>query len=431
MQVAPASSTALGSRHFTELHLALQKGPRSAAWLRRRRHACSTSTSAFWVTSTRAKQVCVRTPPPTRPRGCLAKRPPPGPPRLTRSRAPRLGTLETHERTTAKALSQIASTASFDKNPQSQERGITLDLGFSAFFAPSTPQFVKDAGYDELQFTIVDCPGHASLIKTVIGGASIIDMLVLVVDATKGFQTQTAEGLVIGEITCGVMLVALNKIDLLAADERDGLVARLTKRIRATMARTRFPHAPVIPVATRGGGESASEPINLQALVAALVERVSLPSREPSADTFLLQADHCFAVRGQGTVLTGTVQRGSVSVGQMVELPSLLVRKKVKSIQMFRKPVQLACRGDRIGLCLAGLEASSFERGIVAAPGTVPTVEAVIVRAERVRYFKGDVASRVKYHCSLRAARGRQSECRPVCVCVCMVSFYAWLLTNR
>lgn len=65
---------------------------------------------------------------------------------------------------------------------------------------------------DEIQCTLVDCPGHASLIRTIIGGAQIIDVMLLVVDVTKGIQTQTAECLVIGELCAGGMVVVLNKV---------------------------------------------------------------------------------------------------------------------------------------------------------------------------------------------------------------------------
>jgi selenocysteine-specific elongation factor len=88
------------------------------------------------------------------------------------------------------ALSSTLSTAALDKHPQSRARGITLDLGFSAFtVAPPLPPGHACAGLGAkpLQFTLVDCPGHASLIRTVIGGARIIDVMVLVVDAAKGF----------------------------------------------------------------------------------------------------------------------------------------------------------------------------------------------------------------------------------------------------
>lgn len=84
-----------------------------------------------------------------------------------------LGHVDSGKTSLVKALSSIASTAAFDKNPQSRERGITLDLGFSSF-AVDFPDHLRNSGgqqqYDRLQFTLVDCPGHASLIRTIIGG---------------------------------------------------------------------------------------------------------------------------------------------------------------------------------------------------------------------------------------------------------------------
>lgn len=83
-----------------------------------------------------------------------------------------LGHVDSGKTSLSKALSTTASTACYDKNPQSKERGITLDLGFSSFQIQSVPaRFQADnRSYDRLQFTLVDCPGHASLIKTIIGG---------------------------------------------------------------------------------------------------------------------------------------------------------------------------------------------------------------------------------------------------------------------
>jgi len=80
---------------------------------------------------------------------------------------------------------------------------------------------------ETLQFTLVDCPGHASLIRTIIGGAQIIDMFLLVLDVTKGMQTQTAECLVIGEITCDKMIVVLNKVDLLPPEKKQSLIEKV------------------------------------------------------------------------------------------------------------------------------------------------------------------------------------------------------------
>ena len=123
-----------------------------------------------------------------------------------------LGHVDSGKTSLVRAISTTASTACFDKSPESKERGITLDLGFSSLMCTQPPARIAEAGYDQLQLTMVDCPGHASLIRTIIGGAQIIDMMLLVIDVTKGIQTQTAECLVIGEIICTKMMVIINKL---------------------------------------------------------------------------------------------------------------------------------------------------------------------------------------------------------------------------
>jgi len=145
--------------------------------------------------------------------------------------------------TLARSLSTIASTAAFDKNPQSKERGITLDLGFSSFQVESPPQ-IKDE-FEKVQYTLVDCPGHASLIRTIIGGAQIIDLMILVVDIVKGMQTQTAECMVIGEITCSHMMVVLNKVDLLSSSKKEAAIQKMTKKMKLTLSQTKFKDAPI------------------------------------------------------------------------------------------------------------------------------------------------------------------------------------------
>ena len=289
-----------------------------------------------------------------------------------------LGHVDSGKTSLVRALSTQLSTASLDKSPQSRARGMTMDLGFSSFDVPMPAHLAEAAAAasraNRLQFTLVDCPGHAGLIKTIIGGAQIIDMMVLVIDVNKGIQTQTAECLVIGEITTDNMIVALNKCDLLPAEPaaRAAALAAASTKVRAALASTRFANAPFVPVAgsvAAAGFDSeqyASE--GLPALCDALLSQTRLPQRS-SAGNLLYAVDHCFAVKGQGTVLTGTVLRGELRVGQIVEVPQLRVAKKVKSIQMFRKPVKSAMQGDRAGICVPGLDASLVERGIVAEPG--------------------------------------------------------------
>ena len=139
-----------------------------------------------------------------------------------------LGHVDSGKTSVSKMLSSVSSTASFDKNPQSKERGITLDLGFSALYI-HTPKFLKNLfpnnqkiiESEYIQITLVDCPGHASLIRTIISGASIIDTMILVIDSIKGIQIQTIECIALSEILCEKITIAMSKIDLLKDKEEE------------------------------------------------------------------------------------------------------------------------------------------------------------------------------------------------------------------
>ncbi|XP_048856282.1 selenocysteine-specific elongation factor [Brienomyrus brachyistius] len=317
-----------------------------------------------------------------------------------------LGHVDSGKTSLAKALSSTASTAAFDKNPQSRERGITLDLGFSSFTVDLPDHLREESGcrdYDNLQFTLVDCPGHASLIRTIIGGAQIIDLMLLVVDVVKGLQTQTAECLLIGELTCSRMVVILNKTDLLAPEKRQAVIDKMTKRMHKTLESTRFKDVPVIAVAAKPGGPEAAEteqPQGISTLIELLKSQTYLPRRDPSGP-LLMAVDHCFSIRGQGTVMTGTVLQGALSLNDMVEIPALKVTRKVKSIQMFRRPVSRAIQGDRVGVCVTQFDPKLLERGLVSSPGSLHTLHAAIVSVRKIGYFRGTLATRSKFHISV------------------------------
>lgn len=310
-----------------------------------------------------------------------------------------LGHVDSGKTTLCKALSEISSTAAFDKNPQSQERGITLDLGFSALCCELPNHLKTDSAqstYDSLQFTFVDCPGHAKLIRTIIGGAQIIDLMILVIDATKGIQTQTAECLVIGELTCKHMIVALNKIDQLESTTptiKLKSIEKVSKRLRNVINETCFKDAAIVPI-------SALTEENLPEFVEILQKNAFLPARN-TEEPFLFAVDHCFFIRGQGTVCTGTVLQGTVKCNDSIEIPALKLIKKVKSIQMFRKPMKMAKQGDRIGICITQFDPTLLERGIISEPNYVPTIKAAIVRLNPIKYYKGVIGSKYKFHISL------------------------------
>uniref|UniRef100_A0A3Q3NG87 Selenocysteine-specific elongation factor n=1 Tax=Mastacembelus armatus TaxID=205130 RepID=A0A3Q3NG87_9TELE len=314
-----------------------------------------------------------------------------------------LGHVDSGKTSLARALSSTASTAAFDKNPQSRERGITLDLGFSSFTV-DLPDHLRGSGgqqrHDSLQFTLVDCPGHASLIRTIIGGAQIIDLMMLVVDVVKGVQTQTAECLLIGELTCPRMVVVLNKVDLLPRNKRQSAIEKMTKRLHKTLESTRFKECPVIAVAAKPGGPEApdtEEPQGVPELIELLKKQTYLPQRDPGGE-LLMAVDHCFSIRGQGTVMTGTILQGSLAVNDTVEIPALKVTKKIKSVQMFRKPVSGAMQGDRVGVCVTQFDPKQLERGLVCTPGTLRTLYAAVISIRKIGYFKGSLATRAKFH---------------------------------
>jgi selenocysteine-specific elongation factor len=313
-----------------------------------------------------------------------------------------LGHIDSGKTSLAKAISTTASTASFDKNPQSKERGITLDLGFSSFSVP-VPSHLEGHGYSTLQFTLVDCPGHASLIKTIIGGSQIIDLMMLVVDVTKGIQTQTAECLVIGEITCSKMVVVLNKVDLVDEAKREKHILKVKNGILKTLQSTRFAGATVVTVAAKPGGPEdpkSREPEGIKELIDILCQNAFLPNRN-AAGPFIFSVDHCFPIKGQGTVMTGTVLDGSIKLNDLIEIPTLQVTKKVKSMQMFRKAVQKCSQGDRVGICVTQFDAKLLERGLVCSPGHLPTLYGCLAKVEKIPYHKHSCPTGGKFHITI------------------------------
>lgn len=326
-----------------------------------------------------------------------------------------LGHVDSGKTSLVRVLSTKYSTASLDKHPQSKDRGITLDLGFSAF-TTATPGHLKgEVNSDTIQYTLVDCPGHASLIKTIIGGAQIIDRMLLVIDVTKGIQTQTAECLVIGEILTNDLIVVLNKVDLIEEPKREAHLAKVEQAVRAALKTTRFKSAPMALVSAKVGGDGkagvgensatlddAIETRGIEELVELIRSTTRVPKRYRAEGAPLyLSIDHCFSIKGQGTILTGTVLSGRVCVGDSVEVVGLSEEKKVKSIQMFHKAVDSAAQGDRAALCVTNLNAKLVERGIVATPGTVSVIHGAIALVRKVKYFQRDCPSSSKIHITI------------------------------
>ncbi|KAG7377734.1 hypothetical protein PHYPSEUDO_011079 [Phytophthora pseudosyringae] len=301
-----------------------------------------------------------------------------------------LGHVDSGKTSLVRALSTQLSTAALDKHPQSQQRGITLDLGFSSFLLepPAQSPRVKPS----LQVTLVDCPGHASLFRTILGGVAIIDTVLLVVDSRRGLQPQTIESLLLASLVAQrSVVVALTKTDLLSsvASERARAIDAVSQEIRTYLA-THFnfqeeSSVPVVPVAVGAG----QEPQGIPQLLEVLGANLQVPERNTSG-AFCLAVDHCFAVPGNGTVLTGTVLSGALEKGHELELLPMGVKAKVKTLQVFKQDVASCAQGDRVGVRVNGLDPALVERALaVSPPGSLTPVTQVVIPVTRVPFFRG------------------------------------------
>ncbi|MFB0562826.1 MAG: selenocysteine-specific translation elongation factor [Candidatus Lokiarchaeia archaeon] len=287
-----------------------------------------------------------------------------------------LGHIDHGKTEVARALSEVVSTAGLDKHPQAQERGISIDLGFTSFHLN---------GY---LVTLVDAPGHADLIRSVVAGANIIDAAILVVAADEGPKIQTGEHIIILQ-SFGIrnIVVALSKTDLVPPDK----IETVKNQIKKVLKGTALERAPIIPVsAVTGAG--------IEDLKNVLMSILSPPKREIEGP-FKMPIDHAFRIKGAGTVMTGTIHRGKVSVGDEIEIMPIKQSTKVRSIQTFRESREEAKAGDRVGVSITGLEPEKIYRGYYAGtPGTLKVTNQLIGRIQMNKLFKYPLHPGVQVH---------------------------------
>ena len=320
-----------------------------------------------------------------------------------------LGHVDSGKTSLSKMISSISSTASFDKNPQSKERGITLDLGFSALYI-QTPKLLKQffpnnkkiVESEYIQITLVDCPGHASLIRTIISGASIIDTVILVIDSVKGIQIQTVECIALSEILCEKITIALSKVDLLKNKEED--IPKKTEKLRQIFAKTKFGNdIAIIPTTTLDEDKNNIQK-TIKLLIKNVIECIDFNSNEDDinnkSDSLIAYIDHCFKVKNKGTVATGTIMKGNLKINDEIFFPELSNKYMVKEIQIFRKSVKSATKGDRVGLLIKNLDNQKVERTIITSVGSkeVNYLEGGILLLKKVKLYKDKLKSNNKYY---------------------------------
>ena len=239
-----------------------------------------------------------------------------------------------------------------DRLPEEKERGMTIELGFAHLE-------VGDAA-DAVRFGIVDVPGHEKFVRTMVAGATAIDLVLLVVAADDSVMPQTREHFDIIHLL-GVQhgVVAVSKCDLVD-DEMAELVA---EEVRELLAGSPLAHAPIVNVsATTGRG--------LEDLKRALHAQAQAVARRQTTGTFRLAIDRVFTIHGRGTVVTGSAVSGTVSVGETLELLPAGRRCKVRGLQTHFDQADELRLGQRVAVNLTGVEKDEVHRGDeLARPG--------------------------------------------------------------
>ncbi|MFD8999717.1 elongation factor Tu [Streptomyces sp. NPDC059582] len=246
-----------------------------------------------------------------------------------------------------------------DRAPEEAARGITINIAHVEYET------------DTRHYAHVDMPGHADYVKNMVTGAAQLDGAILVVSALDGIMPQTAEHVLLArQVGVDHVVVALNKAD--AADEELADLVELEVRELLTAHGYGGDAAPVVRVS--GLKALAGDPrwtASIDALLDAVDTYVPMPERYVDAP-FLLPVENVLTITGRGTVVTGAVERGTVRVGDRVEVLGAGVDTVVTGVETFGRPMTEAQAGDNVALLLRGVARDAVRRGhVVAAPGSV------------------------------------------------------------
>jgi elongation factor Tu len=251
-----------------------------------------------------------------------------------------------------------------DKAPEERERGITINTAHVEYETANR------------HYAHVDCPGHADYVKNMITGAAQMDGAILVVSAADGPMPQTREHILLSrQVGVPYIVVFMNKCDMVDDEE---LLDLVEMEIRDLLSEYEFP-GDEIPVIRGSAKEALDNPDGdwakkIDELMEAVDNYIPTPERDTDKP-FLMPVEDVFTITGRGTVATGRVERGTLKVGDEVEIVGLAeeTRKTVATgIEMFRKLLDSAQAGDNIGALLRGVDRKDIERGqVLAKPGSI------------------------------------------------------------
>ncbi len=281
------------------------------------------------------------------------------------------------------ALVRALTGVDTDRLPEERERGISIELGYAALALPSGRRL-----------SLIDVPGHERFVRTMVAGATGVDLFLMVIAADDGVMPQTLEhAAVLAALGVDIGVVAITKADL--ADPAPA----------AEQARELLPAAEVVAVSARTGE-------GIDALRAAL-ERAAdrAPERAAGAGAPLrLHVDRAFSIRGAGTVVTGTLWSGTAEAGAQVTVLPEGRRARVRAVQVHDDPVASAAAGQRVALNLAGLAADEVRRGDVVVSGEDAGAASFRVDAAMTWVQRPEPGARVAVHHGTREVPARLVE---------------------
>jgi elongation factor Tu len=259
-----------------------------------------------------------------------------------------------------------------DSSPEEKARGITINTAHVEYETATR------------HYAHVDCPGHADYVKNMITGAAQMDGAILVVSGADGPMPQTKEHILLAkQVGVPNIVVFLNKED--QVDDAE-LLELVDMEIRETLSNYDFPgdDVPVISGSALLALEALTSNPQVKdgddkwvdkifSLMDNVDEYIPTPTRE-TEKTFLMAVEDVFSITGRGTVATGRVERGTVTVGDNIEIIGYVETRTatVTGLEMFQKTLDESVAGDNVGVLLRGMQKDDIERGMVLAkPGTI------------------------------------------------------------
>ncbi|MBV7390381.1 MULTISPECIES: elongation factor Tu [Enterococcus] len=262
-----------------------------------------------------------------------------------------------------KGLANPQDYASIDAAPEERERGITINTAHVEYET------------EKRHYAHIDAPGHADYVKNMITGAAQMDGAILVVSATDGPMPQTREHILLSrQVGVKYLIVFLNKVDLVDDEE---LIDLVEMEVRELLSEYGFP-GDDIPVLKGSALKALEGDPEQEAVIMELMDTVDEYIPTPERDTdkpLLLPVEDVFSITGRGTVASGRIDRGKVSVGDEIEIVGIKPETQkaiVTGLEMFRKTLDYGEAGDNVGILLRGITRDEIERGqVIAKPGSI------------------------------------------------------------